>query len=173
MAWNFDTSHSQLGFSVRHMVIAKVRGTFGKWSGTVSYDENDPQKSSVEVNVDVASIDTKEEKRDAHLRSGDFFDAEHHPTMTFKSREATKGGSGWILTGDLTIRGVTKPVKLDVEALGTGKDPWGNTKAAFTVKTTINRHDFGLNWNAALEAGGVLVGEKVEIEGDIQLVKTA
>jgi polyisoprenoid-binding protein YceI len=172
MAWNFDTSHSHLGFTARHMVFAKVRGTFGKWSGTVNYDDANPQKSSVEVNVDTASVDTKEEKRDAHLRSGDFFDSEKHPQMTFKSREVTKAGDGWILAGDLTIRGVTKPIKLEVEMLGSGKDPWGNTKAGFHVKGTINRHDFGLDWNAALEAGGVLVGPKVEIEGDVQLLQS-
>lgn len=171
--WAFDTSHSGIGFSVRHLMISKVRGSFGKWSGTFEYDEADPTKSKLEVHIDAASIDTKEEKRDAHLRSPDFFDVANHPELVFASTAVTRDGDGYVVTGELTIRGVTRAVDLNVESLGTGKDPWGNQRVAFEAKTTINRRDFGLNWNQALETGGILVGEKVEITIDVEAIKVA
>ncbi|MCA9680044.1 MAG: YceI family protein [Kofleriaceae bacterium] len=166
---SIDTSHSHVGFSVRHLMISKVRGTFGTWEGTIQLDEDDLAKSSVEVTIQVASVDTKEEKRDAHLRSADFFDAEQHPTMTFKSRKVeVEGGQVARVVGDLTIRGTTHEVTLEVEDLGKSKDPWGNERVGYAAKTRINRTDYGLNWNQALELGGVLVGEKVDIELDLE-----
>ena len=169
--WKIDTSHSQVGFSVRHMMMLKVHGRFGKWDGSLHLDDADPTKSSVEVNVDVASIDTNEEKRDGHLRSADFFDAEKFPKMTFKSKQVKDAGGGKLdVTGDLTIHGVTKEVVLHATHAGKGKDPWGNERVAFEGHTTINRNDFGLKWNQALEAGGVLVSEKVDITLEIQAI---
>jgi polyisoprenoid-binding protein YceI len=173
MAWNVDNSHSGISFSVRHLMIAKVRGTFAKWRASVDYNVGNPALSKIEARIDAASIDTKEEKRDGHLRSPDFLDAEKFPELLFVSREITHDGDGYALAGDLTIRGVTQPVRLQVESLGATKDPWGNERVAFSAKTAINRKDFGLTWNQALETGGVLVGEKVDIEVDVQLVKTA
>ena len=170
--WNIDTSHSTVGFSVRHMVFAKVNGRFKTFSGKLELDDADFTKSKVDVTIDVNSLDTHEEKRDGHLKSADFFDAATNPTMTFTSKKAEKVGSeGYTLTGDLTIRGTTKEVTLDVEYGGRGKDPWGGERLGFQAKTTINRVDFGLKWNQALEAGGVLVGEKVEIAIDLEAVK--
>ena len=172
--WNFDLSHSSVGFHVRHMMIAKVHGQFQNWTGHLVLDEDDLTKSTVEVSIDAASLFTKDEKRDAHLRSADFFDVENFPQLTFKSTSVAKQSEDELeVTGDLTIRGVTKSVKLLVDLEGQGKDPWGNLRAGFAAKTTINRKDFGLHWNAALEAGGVLVGEKVEITLDIQAIKAA
>ncbi len=170
--WNIDTTHSGIHFSVRHMVIAKVRGSFQKFSGTVSLDEQDLTASSVSVNIDTASINTGVDQRDAHLRSADFFEVEKFPAITFQSTKVEKGpGSGLRVTGKLTLRDVTREVVLDAEQLGIGKDPWGNVKAAFEAKTSIDRRDFGLKWNQALEAGGVLVGEKIEITLEVQAVK--
>lgn len=167
--WNIDTSHSAIRFTVRHLVIAKVHGVFGKFSGSFQLDPDDLSKSSVKVEIDAASIDTKEEKRDAHLRSADFLDADNFKTLTFVSKKVEgSGGKVTKVIGDLTIRGTTKEVTLDVEDLGHAKDPWGNEKAAFEAKTRINRTDFGLKWNAALETGGVLVGENVDIVLEIQ-----
>ena len=172
--WNIDTSHSGINFSVRHMVIAKVRGTFNRFSGTVELDDANPAASKVSVRIDATSIDTREEKRDAHLRSADFFDVENHPELTFTSTKIEKlDGDDYRVTGDLTIHGVTKEVVLDAESLGAGKDPWGNDRIAFSATTSVNRKDFGLTWNQALETGGVLVGEKIEIALDVQAVKAA
>jgi polyisoprenoid-binding protein YceI len=173
MAWTVDTSHSSISFSVRHLMIAKVRGSFAKWRATVDFDAANPAHSKIEAHIDAASIDTKEEKRDAHLRSPDFFDAASFPELVFVSRDITRDGDDYAVAGDLTLHGVTRPVRLEVESLGTGKDPWGNERVAFVAKTAINRKDFGLHWNQALETGGVLVGDKVEIEIDVQLVKSA
>lgn len=171
-AWNFDNSHSSVGFNVRHMMIAKVHGAFSSWSGTLLLDATDLTKSSVNVSVDVASINTKDEKRDGHLKSADFFDVANTPTMTFVSTKVeSAGGDELAVHGDLTIRGITKPIILKVELGGEGKDPWGNTRRGFEGKATINRKDFGLSWNAALETGGVLVSEKVEIVVDVQAIK--
>ncbi|GEL68439.1 YceI family protein [Myxococcus virescens] len=170
--WNIDTTHSGIHFSVRHMVIAKVRGSFRKYSGAISLDEQDITKSSVAVTIETASIDSGVEQRDNHLRSPDFFDVEKFPSITFKSTKVEKAsGNGLKVTGNLTIRDITREVVLDAEQLGAGKDPWGNVKAAFEAKTSVDRRDFGLTWNQALEAGGVLVGEKIEIAIEVQAVK--
>lgn len=171
--WTIDPSHSEVGFSVKHLMISTVRGRFAGVSGTATFAEGDFSQAAVEVTIDAASIDTREEKRDAHLRSGDFFDVEKFPTLTFKSRrvQAIKPDA-FELVGDLTIRDITREVVLDVALEGFQKDPWGNQKSAFTASTKINRKDFGLTWNAALETGGVLVGEDVKISLDVQLLKT-
>ncbi|HTJ83944.1 MAG TPA: YceI family protein [Polyangiaceae bacterium] len=170
--WEVDFVHSSLGFTVRHMVISKVHGVFGKWAASFSLDTEDFPASSVSVEVDIASIDTKEEKRDGHLKSADFFDAEKFPKMTFKSTKVEKtGGDRLAITGDLTIRGTTKSVVLDAEYAGRAKDPWGGERAGFAASTKINRKDFGLHWNQALETGGVLVGEQVEIKVDLELTR--
>ena len=170
--WNIDTTHSGIHFSVRHMVVAKVRGSFRQFSGTVLLDEQQPTASSVSVRIDTPSIDTGVAQRDAHLRSPDFFDVEKFPSITFQSTKVEQtSGNGLKVTGNLTLRDVTREVVLEAEQLGMGKDPWGNVKAAFEAKTSIDRRDFGLKWNQALEAGGVLVGEKVEISLEIQAAK--
>jgi polyisoprenoid-binding protein YceI len=168
--WNVDTSHSQLHFSVRHMMIAKVRGSFTKWSGAITLDD-DLAKSSVQVTAEIAGIDTADEKRNGHLKSPDFFDAEKFPKLTFNSKRVEGSGDRFKVVGDLVMHGVTKEVTLDVQREGAGKDPWGNERQAFSAKTHLNRNDFGLKWNQALETGGVLVGEKVEIEAEISAVK--
>ena len=168
--WNIDPSHSSINFSVRHLVIAKVRGRFGSFSGTITLDD-DLAHSKVDVKIDAASLDTREEKRDAHLRSADFFDVEKFPHLTFvASRVEIGGGKATKLQGDLTIHGVTQPVTLTLDDLGRAKDPWGNDRIAFEAKGTIDRKDFGLKWNQALETGGVLVGEKVELSIEVQAV---
>lgn len=165
--WHLDPSHSEVQFSVRHMMISKVRGTFGVKSATIYAPEN-PLDARVEASVDVASIDTKDEGRDQHLRSADFFDVENHPTMQFRSTGVRIQNGDMLVDGDLTIRGVTKPATFTLEFGGFGTDPWGNYKAGATAKSVINREDFGLTWNAALETGGVLVGKDVTIELDLQ-----
>ena len=172
--YKIDTSHSHVGFTVRHLVIAKVRGEFSKWDGEIVLDENDVTKSSVKVEVDIASISTKDDKRDAHLRSADFFDADNHGKMTFVSKKVlAEGGKVRQVIGDLTIRGTTKEVVLDVDDEGRARDPWGGERAVFSAKTRINRHDFGLKWNVALETGGVLVGDNVDIQLDVEAVAQA
>ncbi len=170
--WSFDTAHSSIGFTVRHLMISKVRGHFGRWTGTFDYDEQDPTRSRLEVQIDAASIDTREDKRDAHLRSPDFFDVEKYPQLTFKSTRVERdGGDDFVVTGDLAIHGVTRAVSLKVEGLGRSKDPWGGERVGFSASTSINRKDFGLHWNVALETGGVLVGEKIEIAIEIEAVR--
>ena len=169
--FDFDPTHSSVAFIARHLVFTKVRGAFDKWSGTLELDLADLTKSKVAVTIETASVDTHEEKRDAHLRSADFFDSEKFPTMTFVSKRIEKSAAGYKLIGDLTIRGVTKEVTLDTAFEGTQKDPWGGDRAAFTASTKVQRKDWGLTWNMALEAGGVLVGETVEIVLDIQAVQ--
>jgi polyisoprenoid-binding protein YceI len=172
--WNIDNAHSSIGFTVRHMVVAKVHGQFSRWTAQFRFDPLDVTTSSVVVEIDAASITTHEEKRDAHLRSGDFLAVAEHPKLTFRSRRVEPVASDrFRIVGELTIRGVTRDVVLDAENLGTGKDPWGNTRVGFTAKVSINRMDFGAKWNAALEAGGVLVGEKVDIEIDLEAVRAA
>jgi polyisoprenoid-binding protein YceI len=172
--WNFDLSHSSVNFHVRHLMVSKVHGRFAAWGGTLVIDNADITKSRVEVTIETASVDTKEEKRDAHLRSPEFFDSEKHPTMTFVSTSVTpKDDNELEVIGNLTIAGTTKPVKLTVESAGTVKDPWGGTRAGFSARTTINRKDFGLHYNAVLEAGGVVIGEKVEITLEIEAVEAA
>jgi polyisoprenoid-binding protein YceI len=172
--WNIDTSHSRVGFAVRHMLISKVRGAFTRWSGTLHLHEGDLSASSVEVTIDAASIDTQEPKRDEHLRSPDFFEVERFPELTFRSTGVEDLGDGRLrVTGDLSIHGVTREVVLDAELTGRGTDPWGGTRIAFEARTTINRKDFGLSWNQVLETGGVLVGEKIEIALEVQAVQAA
>jgi polyisoprenoid-binding protein YceI len=165
--WQVDTSHSAVTFTARHMMVAKVRGRFKDFSADIVIAE-DPLQSTVNATVQMASIDTGDSSRDDHLQTNDFFDIENHPTMTFRSTSLEGSGDEYKLHGDLTIRGVTKPVTFDLEFGGAGKDPWGNTKAGFTATGTINRKDFGVEWNAPLETGGVLVGDKVTIEIDIE-----
>jgi polyisoprenoid-binding protein YceI len=168
--WNVDPTHSGLNFTVKHLMVSKVRGRFGAFTGTIVID-GDPLKSSVKASAQVASIDTNEKSRDEHLRTGDFFDAEKFPTIDFASTKIQKAGDDFVLHADLTIKGITKNVKFDLEFEGTGKDPWGNLKAGFSAKAEINRKEWGLEYNAALETGGVLIGEKVKLELDIQAVK--
>lgn len=172
--YTIDSSHSQIGFSVRHMMFAKVRGRFDGWTAKVDYDPNDVTKSVVEVAIDTGSIDTREPKRDAHLRSADFFEAEKYPAMTFRSRRIEAAGANELrLVGDLTIRDVTKEIVLSVEKTGEGKDPWGNDRIGFVANGSLSRSAFGLTWNQALEAGGVLVGDKVELEIEVQVVASS
>ncbi len=169
--WNIDTAHSGVQFSVRHMVISKVRGAFERWQGVIDFDEKEPSASKVSVRIDATSIDTREPKRDEHLRSADFFDVEKYPEITFDSRrvEALEQGR-YRVTGDLTIRGTTREVELDAEYLGGGTDPWGNRRIGFQARTSLRRKEFGLSWNQALETGGVLVGDQIEITLDVQAV---
>ena len=172
--WNIDTTHSGIHFSVRHMVFAKVRGRFARWSGALRFDPDDLAHSSVEVEIDAASIDTGVEDRDNHLRSGDFFDTERFGKLRFRSAKVqAAGGDRYRVHGELTIRDVTRDVVLDVEYAGQAQDPWGNTRAAFTATTSVNRADYGLTWNQVVEAGGVLVGERIDIELEVQAVKAA
>ncbi len=169
--FTIDAAHSSVAFSVRHLVVAKARGRFSKFSGAFAFDDADPAKSHVSVTIDVASIDTNEAQRDGHLKSPDFFDVENHKEMTFKSKRVEGKGADLKVIGDLTIRGATHEVTLDVEYAGISKDPWGNEKAGFSAKTYIHRKDYGLVWNAVLETGGVAVSDKVEIELDIEALK--
>lgn len=172
--YTIDNAHSDIGFSVRHMVFAKVRGHFTKWTANLVLNESDVAKSSVDVSIDAASIDTREPQRDGHLRSGDFLDAEKYPKITYKSRRIEgAGGKKYKVTGDLTIHGVTREVPLEVEETGRGKDPWGNHRIGFSARTSIERSAFGLKWNQALETGGVLVADRVDIELDIEAVAAA
>lgn len=172
--WNIDGSHSSVTFSVRHLMISNVKGEFQKVSGAVKWDAASPAASSVEVEIDMNSINTREDKRDAHLKSADFFDTEKFPKMTFRSTAVKASGDGAELTGDLTIRGVTRSVTLKVEGpTSEQKDPWGNTRVGASASTKIKRSDFGVTWNAALETGGVVVGDEVSIHVDVSLVKQA
>jgi polyisoprenoid-binding protein YceI len=174
MAWQIDTAHSHISFVARHMMISKVRGSFDKFSGEINFDEQNPTNTTVFVEVDLSSINTREEKRDAHLRSADFFHIDEHPTMTFQSKRVEQTGTNvGKLIGDLTIRGITKEVVLDVEYIGTQKSPWGMEQAGFSATTSINRKDWGLNWNVALETGGWLVSDTINIEIELELIKVA
>ncbi|MFT4235099.1 MAG: YceI family protein [Microbacterium sp.] len=164
-----DASHSEVGFEVRHMMIARVRGHFGAVSGTITLPEN-LLEASVDAKVETASVSTKDDGRDAHLRSADFFDTEQFPEITFVSTAVREDGGDLVVDGDLTIKGITKKVTFTVEVGGFGGDPFGNFKAGGTATTTINREDFGLTWNAALETGGVLVGKDVKITLDLEAV---
>lgn len=171
--YDIDTTHSSIDFAVRHLVIAKVRGRFTSFRGTIELDAADLSKSKVSVEIEAASISTNEEKRDAHLRSADFFDVENYPLLTFTSKQVEADGDDLRVTGALSIHGVTRDVVLLVESLGTTKDPWGNERVAFAAKTSIDRKEFGLHWNQVLEVGGFMVGDKVEIGLDVQAVKSA
>ncbi len=172
--WQADGAHSAVNLTVRHMVIAKVHGHFGKWNAKLSLDTADLTRSSVEVEIEAASIETGVADRDTHLRSPDFLDAAKYPTLRYRSRrvEATSPDRLRVI-GDLTIRGVTREVVLDVEYGGQGRDPWGNTRVGFTATTSINRKDYGLTWNQALETGGVLVADKVDIGIELEAVRQA
>ena len=172
--WTIDPTHSHVEFSVRHLMIATVKGRFAEVEGTVELDEADDANVSVDVAIAAASVDTRVAQRDAHLRSPDFFDVERFPRLTFKSRRALKGASGhWTVVGDLTIHGVTREVSLDVTEQGRQADPWGGRRAGFEARATIKRSDFGLTWNQALETGGVVVGDDVKISIDVELVQQA
>jgi polyisoprenoid-binding protein YceI len=172
--WNIDTVHSGINFSIRHMVVSKVRGRFAKFSGNLSVDEGDLARSAVEATIDVSSIDTGTAQRDTHLRSADFFDVEHFPEIRFRSTRIEKlADDRYRVTGALTIRDVTGDIALDVEYGGRAKDPWGNERIGFIAKATLDRRDFGLQWNQVLEAGGVLVGDRVDIDLEVQGVRAA
>jgi polyisoprenoid-binding protein YceI len=170
--WEIDSSHSSVHFAVRHLVIAKVRGTFARWSGTVEVPDGDFSKATVAVTIDATSINTGVDQRDAHLKSPDFFDVAQYPELRFVGRRVEPRSEGEIdVIGDLTIKGATREVVLRVEQHGQAKDPWGNVRAAFTARTSIDRKDFGLTWNQALETGGVMVGDRVDIEAEIEAVQ--
>ena len=172
--WNLDPAHSGINFSVRHMVFAKVRGRFGAWRGTMALDPADLTRTAIDVEIDAASIDTGVADRDNHLRSPDFLAVERFPNLRFRSTKLERaGGDRYRIHGELTIRDVTREVVLDAEYGGQGKDPWGNQRVAFTATTALDRGDFGLKWNQVLEAGGVLVGERIDIEIDVQAVRAA
>jgi polyisoprenoid-binding protein YceI len=168
--WNIDPSHSTVEFTARHLMISKVRGRFGTFSGAIEIAD-DLSASSVNATIDTGSVTTGDENRDGHLKGSDFFDVEQFPQMTFASTGVKVSGDEAVVSGDLTIKGVTRPVELELEFEGVNQDPWGNTKAAFTASTEINRTDWGLTWNAPLETGGVLVGEKVKVTLEIQAAK--
>jgi polyisoprenoid-binding protein YceI len=170
--WEIDSSHSGIHFSVRHMVVAKVRGQFARWSGTFVAEDGDLARAKANVAIDASSIDTGVAERDAHLKSSDFLDVASFPDITFKSNGVEKLSDETLrVSGELTIRGVTREVVLDVEYAGRTKDPWGNERAGFTAKTALDRKDFGLTWNQVLEAGGVMVGDRVTIEIEVEAVK--
>lgn len=170
--WNLDTAHSEVGFSVKHMMISKAKGTFDNFDAKIVADAEDLTDAEIELNIDVESINTRNKDRDDHLRSADFFDAENHPKITFVATDIKKSGNNYEVTGDLTLKGTTKPVTLDVVFEGQSKDPMsGSIVAGFSGSTSINRKEFGLTWNASLETGGVLVGEEVKINFELELQK--
>jgi polyisoprenoid-binding protein YceI len=174
MPWNIDASHTQIEFVVKHMMVTNVRGTFNAFSGSLNIDEQNPAASFVEASFDVASLETRDEKRNAHLRSADFFDVEKFPAMTFRSKRVEFPAPGSLdnfkIIGDLTIKDTTREVVLDVSNEGKNKNPWGMQVWGFNASTSINRKDFGLMWNVALETGGVLVGEQVKINIELEAV---
>jgi len=170
--WTVDSAHSTVGFVARHLMVTKVRGRFTDFTGTLTIDP-DPLKSAVEASVDLESVSTGDEGRDTHLKGADFFKVEDNKFMKFVSHSITPKGSDYELNGDLTLNGVTKPVTFDLEFEGVSKDPWGNTKAGFEASTEISRKEWGLEFNVALETGGVLIGDKVKVELDIQAAKAA
>jgi polyisoprenoid-binding protein YceI len=173
--WDLDPAHTRLGFAVRHAMVATVRGNFAVFSGVLHLDQAEPGKSSAEVEVDASSITTNQPQRDDHLRSPDFLEVEKYPKITFRSTgaEAADDPGSYVLHGDLTVRDVTRPVRLELEFVGSSPDAYGNTRAGFEGRTTINRKDWGLTWNAAIEAGGVMVGERVKLELDVSAIKRA
>ncbi|SFG59577.1 YceI family protein [Pedobacter insulae] len=171
--WTLDPTHSELQFKVKHLMITTVTGSLKSFTAELSSEGDDFTNADISFSSDISSIDTGNTDRDNHLKSADFFDAEKFPTMSFKSTSVEKDGDDYIVKGDLTIKETTKPVKLTAEFGGIATDPWGNTKAGFTLSGKINRTDFGLTWNAALETGGVMVSEEVKILGELQFVKGA
>lgn len=172
--WTIDHSHSEIAFKVKHLMITNVKGIFNDYSASIYTTGDDFTTAEVDFWMDPNSLDTKDEKRDAHLRSSDFFDVANHKAISFQSSsiEPVDDDGSFDLWGDLTIRGITKKIKLNVEFGGVVKDPWGSERAGFTINGTIHRKDWGLNWNTALEAGGVLVGDKVTISCDVELIKS-
>ncbi len=174
MSWKIDPAHSQIQFSIRHMMISNVRGRFENFSGVVEFDEQNPARSKVDVQIEAASVNTREAQRDGHLKSPDFFNADKYPYLTFKSKriEKTDATHGRVV-GDLTIRHITKPVVLDVEYSGQAKSPWGAVSAGFSATTKINRKDWDLTWNVALETGGVLVGDEINVSIELEIIKQA
>jgi polyisoprenoid-binding protein YceI len=173
--WEFDPNHTAIQFKVKHLMVSSVKGDFEKFSGKVEYDPKNPLKSTADITIDAASLNTRIAKRDEHLKSPDFFDVAKYPTITFKSTGVKKGKGGKLqMTGDLTIHGVTKPVVLTIDGPSkVAKDPWGNSHVGGSATTRINRKDFGLTWNKALETGGVMVGDEVDIAIDLELVSEA
>ena len=170
--WEIDTVHSSVGFTVRHMVIAKVHGLFTKWSGTLELDTLDLCASKVDVKIEAASVDTRDSQRDSHLRSPDFFDVANHPFILFRSTHIEEGGAKkYRVRGDLTIRGITRELVLDAAFGGQGKDPWGGHRVGFEATTRVERKEFGLQWNTALEAGGVLVGDTIDVNLQVEAKK--
>ncbi|KAA0545283.1 YceI family protein [Bacillus sp. BGMRC 2118] len=170
--WALDASHSSVDFSVRHMMIAQVKGSFNEFSATISADPQDLTTASIQFNVELASVDTRSEDRDNHLRSADFFEVEKYPTMTFSSTNVEKvDADEYKVKGDLSLHGVTRQETFTVTYEGTGKDPWGNEKVGFSAEGKLNRSDYGLTWNAALETGGVLVGDQIKVSLQIQAAK--
>jgi polyisoprenoid-binding protein YceI len=170
--WDIDPAHSSAGFKVRHLMVSHVRGHLGAVAGTVVIDEQNIERSRVDVSIAASGIDTREPKRDEHLRSADFLDVANHPNVTFRSTEVRRGQEGLEVTGDLTLRGVSRSVTLTVEPLPPAVvDPWGNTKRGTAARTRINRKDWGLQWNVALETGGVVVGDEVTIEIEVELLQ--
>ncbi len=167
--WDIDASHSTVGFSVRHMMVSKVRGYFREFSGEVVTAEN-PEQSTVTAAIDMDSIDTRQEQRDAHIRSADFFDVGNHTHMTFRSTEVRTDGADWTVVGDLTIKGITKPVELALELNGFGPDAYGGTRAGFSAKTEISRKEFGVDIDMPMDGGGVVVGDKISVELEIEAV---
>jgi polyisoprenoid-binding protein YceI len=172
--WNIDVVHSTIGFTVRHLMVSKVHGYFTKWNGSLEFDEQSPSSSRANVEIDVASVDTREPQRDAHLRTGDFFEVEKFPKMTFKSTAVERAGEGkFKVTGDLTLRGVTHPIVLDVEYGGRQKHPQMGERVGFSAHASLNRKDFGVNFNQVLDTGGLALSEKVDINLEIEATKAA
>jgi polyisoprenoid-binding protein YceI len=172
--YTLDTSHSRLGFSARHAMVTTVRGHFKEFSGTAHVDTANPAASKVEVSIEASSIDTGNADRNGHLVSADFFEVESHPKLTFVSTQVERADeTTWVITGDLTIKGVSKPVTIEFEQTGSARDPFGNLRVGFEGSTTINRKDWGLTWNAALETGGVLVSDRIKLEFDISAIQSA
>ena len=171
--YTVDASHSRLGFVARHAMVTKVRGQFDAFTATAHVDAENPAASTIELSIDVASVTTGSPDRDGHLRSADFFDAETYPTWTFRSTDVARDGDEWTVTGDLTIKDITKPVTIEFEQTGSARDPFGNLRVGFEGSTAINRKDWGLTWNAALETGGVLVSERVKLDFDISAIQSA
>lgn len=170
--WNVDAAHSSLEFVVKHMMISKAKGVFNEFDAVIEADPDNLEDATIEFTIDVNSVDTRKKDRDDHLRSADFFDIENHPKMVFVATDIKKkSDSTYDVTGDFTIRGTKKPVTFDVEYEGSGKDPWGNEVAGFSGSTKISRKEFGLTWNAALETGGVMVGDEVKINIEIEAIK--
>lgn len=173
MAWVIDSVHSHVGFSVKHMMVTTVRGRFTSYRGRIDFDPKDPSKATVEAEIDVASVDTDNADRDNHLRTGDFFDAEHHPKMLFKSTSIEPKGDLFVVHGDLTLRGVTKAITLDVEVAGVAMNPYGKEVAGMSATGVLRRQDFGLNFHQLLDTGGVAVGDKVKVEIEVQASQEA